>query len=143
MKNITRFILAATVVLFALATNATADDLSKAVDKAFAGKESKKVNVGGHEFNIKPPTIIKNGKNIGATGQISHHLSWRKDDQVTYKIQIKDGQADVTHSITRGGLGRMVGVPGKLADVGGKVVDGSWEASCLQIINAISLKLVL
>lgn len=120
-----------------------ADDLSDAIDKAFAGQESKKFKVDGHDFNIKPITVIKEGKNIGATGTISHHLRFRRDDQVSYKITIKDGNASATHSITRGGLGRMVGIPGKLADTGGKAVDGSWEEACLKIINTISLKLEL
>lgn len=124
-------------------TSALADDLSDVIDRAFAGQETKKFKVDGHEFNIKPITVIKSGNNVGATGTISHHLSFRKDDQVTYKITIKDGNANVNHSITRGGLGRMVGVPGKLADVGGKAVDGSWEQACLKIVNVISLKLEL
>jgi hypothetical protein len=132
---------------FAIVASSTAfanEALTKAIDAAFEGKETKFVKVDGHEFHIKPITVVKDGKNIGATGRISHHLSARPDDQINYKIVIKDGkEATATTDIDRGGLGRLVGVPGKLADKGGKLVDGSWESACAQIINTISLKLEL
>lgn len=132
------------MVIFTLNTsNASADTLTEAVDKALKGEEVKFVNVDGHEFHIKPITVVKGEKGVGASGQISHHLSMRPDDQITYKITVKEGATETTTNIERGGLGRLVGVPGNIANKAGKLIDGTWESALVKIINVISLKLEL
>jgi hypothetical protein len=112
--------------------------LTNAIEQAINGKEVKFVKVDGrHEFHIKPINMVK-GK--GASGTISHALAGRPDDQISYKITLKsDGIAETTYNINRGGLGRMLGVPGNISDRAGKLVDGTWESSLETILNTISL----
>ncbi len=60
----------------------------KVIKAAISGPEAKKVKIkelGGsknHEFNVKPVSLsINGGGEFVVYGQISHHLSFRKDDQ--------------------------------------------------------------
>ncbi|HEX6012960.1 MAG TPA: hypothetical protein VFY87_14405 [Geminicoccaceae bacterium] len=126
--------------------------MADAVQVALVRPERKKLNIYDHEFNIKPAEIIERRENyLRVRGQISHHLSLRKDDQVYYVIEIENGvlkpiQADIAH----GGLavfagpaasiiGAYYGVPispalaEKLSRELGRIAEGSWE----QVVNAI------
>lgn len=118
-------------------------ELVVAIEKAMNGQETKFVRVDGHEFHIKPINVVK-GR--GAAGTISHYLSERRDDQISYRITLKkDGTHHITFNIDdyRGGFFRTycLGCNGKLipyADQGGKIIDGNWEASVETIINTIA-----
>jgi hypothetical protein len=37
----------------------------------------------------------------------------------------------------------MVGIPGKISDLGGKLLDGSWESALVKILDVISLRVEL
>ena len=89
--------------------------VERAKNAAIYGPEQKKLKVFGHEFNIKKATISRFGNNYTVSGQISHCLKWRRDDQVYYTISIQNNKiVDVKHSINRGGWARLVGIAGSL-----------------------------
>jgi hypothetical protein len=133
--------------------------VERAMKAVFKGPEVKKLEVGDHEFNVKPAEISRNGTTRTANGQISHHLSFRPDDQVFYTI-VKQG--DVVKSqevrISRGGaapfvaplisaasayLGKPV-PPDKVEEVGrglGKFIEGSWEEVAQMLVGNIALRL--
>ena len=76
-------------------TAAAADpNMQVAMDAVFGKtKEKKKLKIGGHEFNVKPAKFVTNPDGtLVITGQISHHLTLRDDDQVYYTIEKKNGQ---------------------------------------------------
>ncbi len=56
--------------------------LDRAVNAALNGPEVKKLKVNGHEFNVKKCKIVQNGGTTTITGQISHCLTARPDDQL-------------------------------------------------------------
>jgi len=61
------------------------------LDKAFqAILLGPKLKVFDYEFNIKPAYISKMGNQTVVQGQISHHLSFRFDDQVFYRFVKED-----------------------------------------------------
>ena len=89
-------VLGVCAALFLSAGSAAAADpnMQTAMDAVF-GKtgEKKKLKIGGHEFNVKPAKIsTKPDGTVVITGQISHHLTLRDDDQVYYTIEKKSGQ---------------------------------------------------
>jgi hypothetical protein len=63
-----------------------AERISKCLDSARNGPERKKVSLWGHEFNCKRASVQTRGAQTVITGQLSHHLSLRTDDQVYYMI---------------------------------------------------------
>ncbi|SHL23904.1 hypothetical protein SAMN04487918_1011834 [Bacillus sp. bc15] len=68
------------------------NNLETAVQAALNGPEVKKIKVFEHEFNVKEIEVV----NLGAgkkyvKGQISHHLSFRPDDQFYYEFTVQDG----------------------------------------------------
>ena len=65
--------------------------LEKAVDDALKGKERKGIKVDGHGFHIKPIQVKRSNGRIEATGQLSHDIRWRPDDQVKYRVVKEDG----------------------------------------------------
>ena len=84
----------AVLCLFAGPAAAADPNMQTAMDAVF-GKtgEKKKLKIGGHEFNVKPAKIsTKPDGTVVITGQISHHLTLRDDDQVYYTIEKKNGQ---------------------------------------------------
>lgn len=135
------FVLAVTMAAVAHAEEA---DLNKVVDKAMAGEEVKFIKVDGHEFHVKPITIVRGSKGKAASGLISHHLSKRPDDQIKYRITMKEGEEpryDIT--IARGGIEKFLPIPDKWKGKTGKIIDGEWEPSCQRIIDVVAAKLEL
>lgn len=133
--------------------------IERAMKAVFKGPEAKKLEVMDHEFNVKPASISRDGKNRTANGQISHHLSFRNDDQVYYTI-VKQG--DVVKSqevkIARGGLSPLAAPlisavsaymgkpvpPAQVEEVGrgmGKLIEGSWDEVAQLIVANIALRL--
>lgn len=54
---------------------------------AVCGPEEKGLTLpGGHGFNVKKATIVRDERErpLYVSGQISHHLSFRPDDQIYY-----------------------------------------------------------
>lgn len=108
-----RFVLSA-LALFALGsavapTAAKADDaLVRSAKAAVCGPELKGVSVNHHDFNVKKATIGKDSRanqTVVVSGQISHRLAWRPDDQIYYTINYKDGVPNpATLRIDRGGV---------------------------------------
>ena len=140
-------------------TIAYAAPMDDAIKAAIDGPQKKKLKVFDHHFNIKPVEIKRDGDRITVNGHISHHLRWRRDDQVYYRI-IKDGNKviKIERDINRGGWAGMAapivaavgtyltGVPippGEVEKVGrtiGSAVDGSWEGACDAIIANVALR---
>ncbi|HDR3658656.1 TPA: methyltransferase [Bacillus cereus] len=133
------------------------NNLDKAVQAALLGPEIKKLKVFDHEFNVKPAYISKMGNQTVVQGQISHHLSFRFDDQVFYRFVKEDGVIkNLEIKIDRGGwtkitapigaiIAQYFGVPitpDLLSQIGqqlGALTDGKWEYASEAIIAAISL----
>lgn len=132
-----------------------------AMKAALCGPEHKKLKIFDHKFNVKPAEIIRQGNKITVVGQISHHLTARRDDQVYYRIT-KEGNTvkDIQVNIERGGwspvaapilsalstymTGGSITVPSnKIEVVGqslGRVIDGSWEQVAQFLIVNIALR---
>ncbi len=142
-----------------LVASAHAGPMEDAMKAALKGPEKKKLKVFDHHFNVKPVEIKRDGARIIVNGQISHHLRWRRDDQVYYRI-IKEGDKviKVERNINRGGWAGIAapivaavgtyftGVPippDEVEKVGraiGKVQDGSWEGACDAIIANVAIR---
>ncbi|MEM6693137.1 MAG: hypothetical protein AAF626_00545 [Pseudomonadota bacterium] len=145
---------------------AYAGKVENAVYKAVVeSKQTKKVKVSGHEFNIKPVKVIRTAFGYTVNGQLSHHLGWRKDDQYYFTIHIdRNGTIiDLQEKINRGGLTSMVvklpvgafisaKTKGKVDKNTAKAVikasghwlgrqiDGKWEKSARKIVVMIGLQ---
>jgi hypothetical protein len=133
------------------------NNLDKAVQAALLGYEIKKLKVFDHEFNVKPAYISKLGNQTIVNGQISHHLSFRLDDQVYYRFVKEDGVIkNLEIKIDRGGwtkitapigaiIAQYFGVPitpDLLSQIGqqlGALTDGKWEYASEAIVAAIGL----
>ncbi|PFN31302.1 methyltransferase [Bacillus cereus] len=133
------------------------NNLDKAVQAALLGPEIKKLKVFDHEFNVKPAYISKLGNQTVVNGQISHHLSFRLDDQVYYRFVKEDGVIkNLEIKIDRGGwtkitapIGAIVAqyfgvpiTPDLLSQIGqqlGALTDGKWEYASEAIVAAIGL----
>jgi hypothetical protein len=148
-KTIITILLVAAAILIAPHTShaRTYKTLNQGVIGSLAGSEVKWVKVDGHVFHIKPVRIVRTGNKVSASGQISHHLSGRPDDQISYTI-VKRGdriiQASVT-GIVRGGLASIFTEEGtderEAAQAAGRLIDGSWEGACRQIVAALAVSL--
>ncbi|HHT7228222.1 TPA: methyltransferase [Bacillus cereus] len=133
------------------------NNLDKAVQAALLGPEIKKLKVFDHEFNVKPAYISKLGNQTVVNGQISHHLSFRLDDQVYYRFVKEDGVIkNLEIKIDRGGwtkitapIGAIIAqyfvvpiTPDLLSQIGqqlGALTDGKWEYASEAIVAAIGL----
>ncbi|MBG9628568.1 hypothetical protein [Bacillus thuringiensis] len=133
------------------------NNLDKAVQAALLGPEIKKLKVFDHEFNVKTAYISKLGNQTVVNGQISHHLSFRLDDQVYYRFVKEDGVIkNLEIKIDRGGwtkitapigaiIAQYFGVPitpDLLSQIGqqlGVLTDGKWEYAAEAIVAAIGL----
>lgn len=75
------------------------------------GPQTNGIEVKGQGFNCKPVTAKMNGSNLIVTGQLSHQLTWRPDDQVNYTFEFAaDGalaKSDV--KVEDGGVVKVVG----------------------------------
>lgn len=128
--------------------------VGRALTAALVGPEKKKLKVFNHEFNVKPIERVSPAK---AVGHISHHLSFRPDDQVYYAIEKQNGViGKIDIEINRGGwapiaapiisaLGQYYGgvaiPPDQVEDVGrklGAILDGSWERAAQALIGYIA-----
>lgn len=133
--------------------------MQRAMTAVFKGPEAKKLDVFDHEFNVKKATITRNGKTRTAVGQISHHLSFRPDDQVYYTI-VKQGDVikSVEKKVSRGGAAPIVAPavtaasaylgkpvpPEQVEQVGralGKFAEGDWETVADVILGNIAVRL--
>ncbi|MGX5481528.1 methyltransferase [Bacillus thuringiensis] len=133
------------------------NNLDKAVQAALLGPEIKKLKVFDHEFNVKPAYISKKDNQTVVNGQISHHLSYRLDDQVYYRFVKENGEIkNLEIKIDRGGwtkitapigaiIAQYFGVPitpNLLSQIGqqlGALIDGKWEYASEAIVAAIGL----
>lgn len=141
---------------------AAAVPLETAVYKAVVLKqESKKVKgPKGHEFNIKPVNVSRSGTGFVVSGQLSHHLTLRTDDQYYYTIAVSPAGTitRIEERINRGGLTSMAldlhvgdlvehgtGIDSETANkvIGragrflGRKLDGSWEGDARRIVILI------
>ncbi|QEG34242.1 hypothetical protein [Bythopirellula goksoeyrii] len=129
--------------------------LELAAQHAINGPEVKKIKVMNHEFNIKKARVVRTDNSTTITGQISHHLSFRDDDQVYYTISKSNGRVtSIEIKIDRGGLAPYASqVAGKLLGVKileekiestirelGRSYDGNWESAADAIVATIALK---
>jgi len=146
----------ALVALVALASPVFAQSAQeKAANHALNGPEVKKLKVVGHEFNVKKAKITHSGMSVTITGQLSHRLSLRPDDQLYYTIRKSGGKVTAMEiKINRGGLAvyvsklanHFVGHPvavdkiDSLVRALGRKVDGKWESSADLIVATIALK---
>jgi len=138
----------------ATASDALGNSFQAAVNAALHGPEIKKVKVFGHHFNVKPAEITRTGTKVTAAGQISHHLRWRRDDQVYYYIEKEGGTVKkIELRIDRGGWAPIAGAilgaltpvsAGTITDIGralGGVIDGSWQGAAQAIIVGVASQL--
>lgn len=146
------------VLAFVAALSADAQEtrLDQMVQAALHGPELKKVKYIKHEFNVKKARITYPADGVTRIeGQLSHHLSFRPDDQFYYTIEKKRGHIiSVDFKIDRGGLAPYVGKLAKeIPIVGvaheeieqvirklGQKVDGSWESEAELIALAIAMR---
>jgi hypothetical protein len=158
MKAITRGMFGGLFLAMAAALTAHAQNtrLDKMVEAAIHGPEAKKVKYVDHEFNVKKAKITDRVTGVTKIeGQISHHLSYREDDQFYYTIEKKEGKITrFDFKIDRGGIAPYVGKLAKeLPLVGmaqdeivaavrklGQKMDGSWENEAEVIAYAIALR---
>jgi hypothetical protein len=144
--------------LFIPASIALADPMEDAVKAALNGPEKKGISLFGHGFNVKKVESISwvGGLTI-ITGQISHRLKRRLDDQFYYTIVKQDGGIkDIMKKIDRGGWTSIVapilstgaalfGVPitrDQIESIGrelGTLFDGSWESAAQILVMNIAL----
>lgn len=149
----------AILTLSFLVASAHAGPMESAMKAALKGPERKKLKVFDHRFNVKPVESVRDGARIIVNGHISHHLPFRPDDQVYYRI-IKEGDKviKVERNINQGGWAGiaapivaavgtyLTGVPippNEVEKVGraiGKAQDGSWEGACDAIIANVALR---
>jgi len=126
-------------------------NIDAAITKAIGGQEVKDVKHHEHTFHIKPVKIERAGSKVTAKGRISHDIRFRSDDQIDYSIVKDNGVVQsLDMSIDRGGLGRMIGaavhvasgytIPDEVFDKVGKLVDGTWEGACRDIIQRIAIR---
>ncbi|PEO00750.1 methyltransferase [Bacillus cereus] len=133
------------------------NNLDKAVQAALLGPELKKLKIFDHEFNVKPAYISKMGNKTLVNGQISHHLSFRLDDQVYYRFIKENGEVKNPEiKIDRGGWTKITALigaiitqyfgipitPDVLSQIGqqlGALTDGKWEYASEAIVAAIGL----
>ncbi len=168
-------LVAASFVFVSLPQPADANSkLENAIYRAVVkGRQTKKVKHRGHQFNIKPVHVDRNVAGFVVKGRLSHHLRFRKDDQVNYTIDIRhDGTVrNLTTKINRGGITKTlmtlkvgeiikhttkkkkttVTIDKKTADniikkAGrwiGKKVDGKWERAAEEVIVLIGAQVAL
>lgn len=146
------------LVTIMVSLTASADELDRALQGAFQGPEQKFVDIFGHEFHLKPIQVVKDsGGTVTEVGVISHHLSLRPDDQITYRVTCKDDViVDVKKEINRGipegiignigsAIAKYFGVnidPNLIEGIGrgfGKLVDKNWESACDYLVANIAL----
>ncbi|PEO39969.1 methyltransferase [Bacillus wiedmannii] len=137
--------------------NLEMNNLDRAVQAALLGPEIKKLKVFDHEFNVKPAYISKQGNKTYVSGQISHHLSHRIDDQVYYRFEKENGEVkNLEIKIDRGGwtaiiapigaiIAQYAGLPitpellEKIGQQLGAITDGRWEFASEAIVAAIGV----
>ena len=135
----------------------------QALKAMFEGPEAKFLRVGRHEFHVKPAR--RERTRTGATvlrGQISHHLTGRRDEQIYYAVRVEGRTIrQISIQVDRGGrpaalsvqpiqavMGGFVGElpipPRPLWSVGGslnRLVDGSWEGSARYLVGHAAVRL--
>ncbi len=136
-------------------------NLEIALNAALKGPEKKKIKLFNHEFNVKPVEIITSGNIKRATGQLSHVLAWRPDDQVYYTITKKDDGTikGIKIKISRGGGASyiaalasitsdvLIGVPIPSSSIEsvsrklGRILEGGWEDVAEYFIDMIALSI--
>jgi hypothetical protein len=72
--------------------------MEEVIHAALYGPEVKKLKVYDHEFNVKPVERSRAGSRLIVSGQISHCLSLRPDDQVYYTIVLENAVIQPTLS---------------------------------------------
>jgi len=125
-----------------VANSAALSDAEYAIDNAaltaLYGPEATRLRVMGHEFNVKMATIEHVGSSTTIRGQLSHHLSYRPDDQVYFVIRLENSRLDQISTDThRGGLAPIVGpIAAVIADYFDVPIDGDMATSALRAIGA-------
>lgn len=159
--GITSVLLGALVLMTPLAALAaptrTAGPVEQALQAALHGPEKKKLKIFGHHFNVKKVERFRQGSQTLIYGQLSHHLRWRPDDQLYYRIVKEKGRiVSIEHKISRGGwaslvtqfgptLGALLMQPiqsDQIATVSRRletIIDGRWETAALFLIGQIAL----
>lgn len=122
---------------------ASADEaaLMKAAHAALCGPSIKNLHVGGHDFNVKRASVdeTSSGEPHKVSGQISHRLAFRTDDQIYYTIGYKDGLPyERDAKIDRGGVfATLIGLPewlGLMPDI--EFFHGEISPDSLRQLNA-------
>ncbi len=132
--------------------------MEAAVHAALYGPEKKGVSIFDHGFNVKPAEFSRSGSRLTVTGQISHRLSYRPDDQLYYTVFLESAVIkDIKSKIDRGGwtplaapivsglaayFGGVAVPPDQVASVGralGRLYDGGWESAADLILANIAV----
>jgi hypothetical protein len=134
--------------------------LGNCIQGAIKGPERKFLKIFDHEFHCKPLEKRSEGNTVRVDGHVSHHLSFRPDDQVYYTFVVApDGSYnDLKIDINRGGLAPYlspiasavgayygVSISPEMAETffreAGRLSDGSWEKVAKTIVNSIAVAL--
>jgi hypothetical protein len=82
------------------------------------------VKLNGHEFDVHRASVVFDPKDrrkvVSISGQISHKLAFRPDDEIHYHITYPDGKTKQDVEIDHGGFGELAGLPFEILS-GGKV----------------------
>jgi hypothetical protein len=132
--------------------------MDAAIQAALYGPEKKGVSIFSHGFNVKPAEFGRHGSKLTVTGQISHRLKSRPDDQLYYTIFLEQAVLkNIQSKIDRGGwtpiaapiisglaayFGGVAVTPDQVASVGralGRLYDGSWESAADLIVATIAV----
>ena len=147
------------LIVCAFCALSNAGPMEKAVNAALNGPEIKKHKVYDHKFNIKQIEITRLDGKIIINGHISHHLRFRRDDQVYFTIiKSEDKIIKLKRDINRGGWAPVAAPivaalgtyytgtpipPEQVEEIGrsiGRAVDGSWEKAADAIIANIAIR---
>jgi hypothetical protein len=169
-SSITLFVLLGLVGLNGSAwAQRSAPDLAKPLKNAeramkamFEGPPVKKLRVVNHEFNIYLAKSTVRGKIVTLEGRISHHLSFRPDDQIRYKIVKVNGViTSVRYKVNRGGFSKLVKKYQRILDPMmkakipilksadmvealkklGRFYDGKWETALSRLLATAAIRL--
>ncbi|HLT48102.1 MAG TPA: hypothetical protein VK002_12790 [Rubricoccaceae bacterium] len=131
--------------------------ITHAASAALHGPERKKLKVDGHHFNVKPAQVTEHAGVLTLIGTLSHHIRFRPDDQVSYRVRVRRGRIEEVHvEINRGGLAPLAGpvasavgayfgvtIPPEEAEGAfqklGQATDGRWESAAQALIAGIAL----
>lgn len=113
-KSVSSLLTTGVIFLMLSPVDSHAADIEDCVRSIFMGEEVKGARVGNHDFNCKSASVYQHAFNEGELsfyGELSHRLSGRPDDQMSYTFDLEENGdiRDFDVSITsRGGISGLI-----------------------------------